>query len=277
VPELPEVETVRRGLAAAFAGRRITSVDATGTRSTRRHPDRQAFVARTEGQVLEDVGRRGKYLLGRLGSGDIIVVHLGMSGQLLRADAQDPAVRHTHVVWWFAGGLQLRFVDPRTFGEVFVTRPDGAGVLPELARLGVDALEGMPSWQDLATVLAGRRTRLKPLLMDQRVVAGIGNLYADEILFAAKLSGDRPADSLSRADLRGLHAAITGILGAAVTHRGSSLSDAQYRDIEGAVGDYQQHHAVYAREGQPCLRCGTPVGRARRGGRSSFSCPRCQR
>ncbi len=277
MPELPEVETVRRGVAGAFAGREIIAVTAGGGRTTRRHSDVKAFVGRCQGQVVESVDRRGKYLLLRLGSGDVVVVHLGMSGQLLRGGVLDPPVRHTHVEWSFAGGTQLRFVDPRTFGEVFVTRADAGGAVPELALLGPDALEGLPRWSSLAAVLVGRSGRLKPLLLDQHRLAGIGNIYADEILFAARLAGDRRADSLSSAEVRRLHAAITGILEAAVAHRGSSLSDAQYRDVDGAVGDYQLHHAVYAREGQPCLRCGRPISRRRERGRSSFSCPRCQR
>ena len=292
MPELPEVETVRRGLASWFAGRRITAVSATGLRTTRRHADSRELAARCEDRILEAVRRRGKYLLLDLSDGGVVVVHLGMSGQLLRSRAGDPLPAHTHVVWSFDGGLELRFVDPRTFGEVFVSRaaapgpggvpdPGGVGLDPagvaELAGLGPDALEGLPTWQALAAVLAGRRTRLKPLLMDQRRVAGIGNIYADEILFAAQLSGDRPAGSLGRGEIRRLHAALRSILAAAVEHRGSSLTDAQYRDVDGAVGDYQLHHAVYGREGQPCRRCGRPITRRRDGGRSTFSCPRCQR
>ncbi|MCU4183779.1 bifunctional DNA-formamidopyrimidine glycosylase/DNA-(apurinic or apyrimidinic site) lyase [Acidiferrimicrobium sp. IK] len=277
MPELPEVETVRRGVAEAFTGRRITDVAATGRRTIRRHADAAELVGRSRGQVLDAVDRHGKYLMLRLGGGDVIVVHLGMSGQLLRADAGDPPPRHTHVVWSFDSGPELRFVDPRTFGEVFVTGHDPAGVLPELALLGPDALEGLPSWRTLAAVLDGRRTRLKPLLLDQHRIAGIGNIYADEILFAAKLAGDRPAESLTTAEIRRLHAAIGDILRTAVAHRGSSLADAQYRDVDGAAGDYQLHHTVYAREGQPCVRCGRLIVRRREMGRSSFSCPRCQR
>jgi formamidopyrimidine-DNA glycosylase len=277
VPELPEVETVRRGVEAAFSGRRIDSVEASGVRTTRRYPDRQAFADRCRGQVLVAVDRVGKYLLLRLGGGDVVVVHLGMSGQLLRAAVDDPRPAHTHVVWSFEGGRQLRFVDPRTFGEVFVTRPEATGVIPELAPLGPDALAGLQSWRSLATVLADRTTRLKPLLLDQHRVAGIGNIYADEILFDARLAGDRPARSLTTVEVQRLHASIGAILSTAVAHRGSSLSDAQYRDVEGTVGDYQLHHAVYAREGRPCRVCGTPIVRRREAGRSSFSCPRCQR
>lgn len=277
MPELPEVETVRRGVAGAFTGQRISEVLATGVRTTRRHQDVAEFVRRCEGQVVESVGRRGKYLLLGLGSGDAVVVHLGMSGQLLRAIPDDPEVRHTHVVWCMDGGVQLRFVDPRTFGEVFVTGPDAAGALPELARLGPDALDGLPTWRSLAAVLAGRRTRLKPLLMDQHRVAGIGNIYADEILFASRLAGNCPANALTSAQVRRLHAAMRSILTAAIAHRGSSLSDAQYRDVDGAAGDYQLHHAVYGRGGQPCTRCGHPIVRRREMGRSSFSCPECQR
>ena len=277
MPELPEVETVRRGVDAAFAGRRIVAVAATGVRTMRRRPDVATFVARCQGRTLRSVGRRGKFLLLGLDSGDVVVVHLGMSGQLLRCSPADQPVRHTHVVWAFDSGMELRFVDPRTFGEVFVTAPDARGVVEELAHLGPDALEAMPSWRELAAIVDGRRAPLKALLLDQRRLAGIGNIYSDEILFAAKLAGERPAGSLTRAEVRRLHAAIGAVLSEAVAHRGSSLSDAQYRDIDGAVGDYQLHHTVYAREGLPCVRCGRPITRRRTMGRSSFACPRCQR
>jgi len=274
MPELPEVETVRRDLASLAVGRVIEQVEATAPRCIRRHPSAEDFCGRLAGGRIGEVDRRGKYLLVRLDGGVVLVVHLGMSGQLLwvpaEAVADEPRRKHTHVVLTLDAG-EVRYVDPRTFGELFVTTDD----VPELAHLGPDAIAVGPA--DLKTVLRARRTQLKPLLMDQRFLAGIGNLYADEILWLAKLRYDRPADSLTAAEVRRLHAAMVETLNAAIERRGSSLADEQYRDLFGAVGDYQADHNAYDREGKPCPRCGRPIVRLKWSGRSTFLCPRCQR
>jgi formamidopyrimidine-DNA glycosylase len=272
VPELPEVETIRRDLDRELAGRRIDTVVATGRRSLRRYDDLDAFVRELLGQTVEAVGRRGKYLLMQLGTDRrALVVHLGMSGQLLLVPPDHAVVAHTHVVLGFGAGQELRFVDPRTFGEMFVTATGD-----ELAHLGTDALAGIRSPAHLTGLLAGRPTKLKALLMDQRFVAGIGNLYADEILFAARLRYDRPAATLRPREVKRLFDAITTTLEAAVDHRGSSLADEQYRDVFGAIGDFQNRHQAYGREGEPCPRCGRAIVRVKTGGRSTFLCLRCQ-
>jgi len=272
VPELPEVETIRRDLDRELAGRRIEKVVATGRRSIRRYGDADAFVRGVLGRTVETVGRRGKYLLLHLGPAPgALVVHLGMSGQLLLLDPGHPAVAHTHVVLGFGTHRELRFVDPRTFGEMFVTSTGD-----ELAHLGVDALTGITSRTHLAKLLASRPTKLKVLLMDQRFLAGIGNLYADEILFRARLRYDRPAGTLSPREVGRLFKAISATLEAAVDHRGSSLADEQYRDVFGAIGDFQGRHQAYGREGEPCPRCGRAIVRVKTAGRSTFLCLRCQ-
>jgi formamidopyrimidine-DNA glycosylase len=178
MPELPEVETLRRDLEREVVGKRIKSIEVHGLRAIRRHRTRKEFIGRLEGRRITAVERKGKYLIVRLDSPDVLVVHLGMSGQLLRARGpKDPVARHTHVVFSFASGGQLRYVDPRTFGELFVTAADHlADDVPELAHLGFDALEQAMSWVDFAAMLRARRAKLKPLLMDQRFVAGIGNI-----------------------------------------------------------------------------------------------------
>jgi formamidopyrimidine-DNA glycosylase len=278
VPELPEVETIRRDLEREVAGLTIERVDATGVRTLRRTGAFEPFVREVEGYRLTVADRRGKYLLLRLETGRVVVVHLGMSGQLLYAAPGTPLGPHTHVVWHFGGGPELRFVDPRTFGEVFVSTPSQPGGVPdELAHLGADPFDATLTPATLATGLAGRRTKLKPLLLDQRFVAGIGNMYADEILWAARLGPDRPAAGTSRREASRLHGAIRETLTAAVAHRGSSLADEQYRDLYGEVGRYQARHNAYGREGRPCPRCGSPIRRLKAYGRSTFFCPRCQR
>ena len=221
-----------------------------------------------------------------------------MSGQLLRVKSvKEPKPKHTHVVLTFTQGGELRYVDPRTFGEMFVSTPpanadgspglaavatpgsDGAAVrraVPELAHLGFDPIEDMMSWDRFAVLLRQHKAGLKSLLMDQEFAAGIGNLYADEILFAAGLRYDRRSDQLSATEVRRLYRAMVETLAEAIKHRGSTLADEQYRDLFGEVGDYQDSHQVYDREGKACRRCRNPIVRVKSGGRSTFLCEHCQ-
>jgi formamidopyrimidine-DNA glycosylase len=279
VPELPEVETLRRDLEKDVVGKRIREVEVSGMRSIRRHPNKKHFIGKLEGRKITAVQRRGKYLLLRLEGGDILVVHLGMSGQLLRAKGgpKDVAPKHTHVVFTFTQGGQLRFVDPRTFGEMFVTTPDELEEqVPELAHLGFDPVDDVMSWTRFGEMLMARKTKLKALLMDQKFVAGIGNIYSDEILWTAGLRYDRSSDKLTSQEVRRLYRAIVETLQDAIKHRGSSLADEQYRDLYGETGDYQSQHKVYDREGQACRRCRSTIVRVKVNGRSSFLCPQCQ-
>ncbi|HUQ39753.1 MAG TPA: bifunctional DNA-formamidopyrimidine glycosylase/DNA-(apurinic or apyrimidinic site) lyase [Acidimicrobiales bacterium] len=286
MPELPEVETIRRDLEKEVVGKKIKAVEVSGLRSIRRHPSKKAFVSRLEGRKITAVSRRGKYLLLKLdtdpanngAAGDILVIHLGMSGQLLRAKGpKEPTDKHTHVVITFTVGGQLRYVDPRTFGELFVATTDEvANSVPELSHLGFDPMEDMMSWNRFGDLLTARKMKLKPLLMEQKFVAGIGNIYADEILFAAGLRHDRSSESLTSQEVRRLYRAMIETLQEAVKHRGSSLADEQYRDLFGKIGDYQKEHKVYDREGESCRRCRSPIARLKTGGRSTFYCDQCQ-
>jgi formamidopyrimidine-DNA glycosylase len=298
VPELPEVETLRQDLSKEVTGRKIKLVAVANGRSVRRHQSAKHFRAPLEGRTIKAVGRLGKYLLVTLDSGDTLVVHLGMSGQLLRVKSpKEPKVKHTHVVITFTQGGELRYVDPRTFGEMFVSTPpkkadgtagqpalspagnDGASIrraIPELAHLGFDPIEDMMSWDRFGYMLHQHSSGLKALLMDQSFAAGIGNLYADEVLFAAGLRYDRTSDSLSAVEVRRLYRAMVETLAEAIKHRGSSLADEQYRDLFGELGDYQGSHQVYDREGQPCRRCRNSIVRVKTGGRSAFFCEHCQ-
>lgn len=308
MPELPEVETLRQDLNREVSGRRIKSVAVTNGRSVRRHNSAKQFRSFLEGRTIRSVHRLGKYLLMGLDSGNTLVVHLGMSGQLLRVrSTKEAKPKHTHVVVEFSQGGALYYVDPRTFGEMFVSvaSTDGAAsgssagasssgglaptsgqgvgdgaalrrAVPELAHLGFDPVEDVMSWDRFAALLRTRKTGIKALLMDQEFVAGIGNLYSDEILFAAGLRHDRASNSLSATEIRRLYRAMVETLGDAIKHRGSTLADEQYRDLFGESGDYQGQHQVYDREGQPCRRCRNVVVRTRWGGRSTFYCEHCQ-
>ena len=177
----------------------------------------------------------------------------------------------------FTQGGQLRFVDPRTFGEMFVTHADDIEKeVEELAHLGYDPLETAVSWDYFGEMLRARKTKLKALLMDQKFMAGIGNIYSDEILFTAGLRYDRMSDSLSSSEIRRLYRAISEVLQDAVKYRGSSLADEGYVDLFGKPGEYQEHHQVYGREGEACVRCRRPIHRARYSNRSTFYCDACQ-
>jgi len=181
------------------------------------------------------------------------------------------------VVVSFTGAPQLRFVDPRTFGELFVTGRDRLeDDLPELAHLGFDPLDDQMAWTTFGQRLLARKSKLKPLLMDQRFMVGIGNLYADEILFAAGLRHDRSSDSLTHQEVRRLYRGMVETLTDAIKHRGSSLADEQYKDLFGEIGEFQRLHNVYDREGEACPRCRATIARVKLGGRSTFFCPRCQ-
>jgi formamidopyrimidine-DNA glycosylase len=277
MPELPEVETLRRDLEKEIVGKKIKSVDVTGKRSTRRHKTSDDFVKRVEGTKVTEIRRRGKYLLLVLDSGDVMVVHLGMSGQLVRAKGKEEVDKHTHVVVTFTQGGQLRYVDPRTFGELFVTTPENLqSDVPELAHLGIDPFEDAVSWVEFGQMLLARKAKLKSLLTDQEFIAGIGNIYADEILWEAGLRWDRSSDTLTSQEIRRLCRAMTEVLQEAIKQGGSTLSDGQYKDLFGEEGSYQGEHKVYDREGQPCVRCRSLIAKEKNDGRSTYFCPSCQ-
>jgi formamidopyrimidine-DNA glycosylase len=278
VPELPEVETIRRDLEKEAVGKRIKAVEVTGTRSIRRHTNKKQFIARLEGRKVTAVERKGKYLLVKLEGADYLVIHLGMSGQLLWSkNGKEEKAKHTHVVMTFAPAGQLRFLDPRTFGELFVTAVDELEAqVPELAHLGFDPVEEAISWTVFGEMLHSKHRKLKDLLMDQKFLAGIGNIYSDEILWGAGLRYDRSSDDLTSQEIRRLYRAMSETLHDAIKHRGSSLADEQYRDLFGNVGGFSSEHNVYDREGEPCRRCRSPIQRIKLGGRSHFLCEQCQ-
>ena len=277
MPELPEVETIRRELDRDVVGKRIKTVTVTGTRSIRRHTNKKQFTSRLEGTKISSVERRGKYLVMKLDTGDLWVTHLGMSGQLLRVAAKDEVSKHNHVTVTFTQGGQLRFLDPRTFGELFVTTPDDLeGELPELATLGVDPVEEPMSWQTFGHLLLRHPMKLKAFLMDQSILAGLGNIYSDEILFAAGLRYDRMSDSLSTQEMRRLYRSVVETLHDAIKYGGSTVADQAYVNLQGKPGEYQEHHKVYDREKQACRRCRAPIAKAKFQGRSTYFCEQCQ-
>jgi formamidopyrimidine-DNA glycosylase len=277
---------VRRGLAEHVIGRRLAAVEILHPRAVRRHvPGAADVVSRLAGRTLAAARRRGKYLWVELDSAqrpaEALLAHLGMSGQLLVSDPATPREKHLRVLFSFAdGGPQLRFVDQRTFGglsvEAMVESGPALGLVPEpIAHIAMDPMD--PRF-DLGAVVAGvraRRTGLKRALLDQSLVSGIGNIYADEALWRAKLHGARPTASLTPAAVRGVLNASAEVMGEALAQGGTSF-DALYVNVNGNSGYFERSLNVYGQEDRPCPRCGTPIRRESFMNRSSYFCPRCQ-
>jgi formamidopyrimidine-DNA glycosylase len=276
MPELPEVETVRRGLATWVTGRRIAAVDVRHPRAVRRHlPGPADFAAALAARTVVDVCRRGKYLWLPLDSGDAVLGHLGMSGQMLVQPADTPDELHLRVRFTFDDdGPQLRFVDQRTFGGLSVS-PGGATLPVEIAHIARDPLDPSFVDEEFVAALRRRRTGVKRALLDQTLVSGVGNIYADEALWRTGLHGARDTGALSRPRARALLGHVRDVLREALGAGGTSF-DSLYVNANGESGYFGRSLHVYGREGEPCDRCGAPIRREPFMNRSSHSCPRCQ-
>ncbi len=275
MPELPEVEVVRRGLEAAVIDRTIDSVRVLHPRSVRRHlPGPADFGDRLAGRRIIAARRRGKYLWLPLDSGDAVLGHLGMSGQLLVRPSDAPDERHLRVVLALSGEVDIRFADQRMFGGLSLSE-GGAAVPPEIAHIALDPLD--EAFDDVGFILAlrHRRTGLKRALLDQSLISGIGNIYADEALWAARLHYARPTATMRAAEVARLLGEVRAVMLRALDEGGTSF-DASYVNVNGESGYFDRSLAVYGREGEPCPRCGSPVRRDPFMNRSSYTCPTCQ-
>ncbi|MDT0350938.1 bifunctional DNA-formamidopyrimidine glycosylase/DNA-(apurinic or apyrimidinic site) lyase [Pseudonocardia charpentierae] len=285
MPELPEVEVVRRGLADHVVDRTIARVEVAHPRAVRRHLEGGGdFAARLQGRTITAARRRGKYLWLELDGGepgsDAVLAHLGMSGQMLVATPDRPDEKHLRIRLAFSdGGPELRFVDQRTFGGLSVhplVPAVGGGLLPApVAHIARDPMDPAFSLDDAVAAIRRRRTELKRALLDQTAVSGIGNIYADEALWRAKLHGARPTEKLTRAQGRTVLTAAAEVMDEALAQGGTSF-DALYVNVNGASGYFDRSLAAYGQADRPCPRCGTPIRRESFMNRSSFSCPRCQ-
>jgi formamidopyrimidine-DNA glycosylase len=293
VPELPEVETVRRGLAPVMEGARIIRVEA--RRPDLRQPLPRDFAKRLEGQTVTGVGRRAKYLTADLASGDVLLMHLGMSGsfRVSQKDAtaapgkfhhpRNTAPAHDHVVFHLSSGATVTFNDPRRLGLMLIVPRRELGTHPLMREVGPEPLGNAFDAKALAAACAAKKTSLKAVLLDQTVVAGLGNIYACEALHRAWLSPKRQASTIAaragapNAKAFALVDAIKAVLNDAIKAGGSSLRD--HRQTDGELGYFQHHFRVYDREGRPCVTpgCGGTVRRIVQNGRSTFFCPKCQK
>lgn len=273
MPEMPEVETVRRTLYDRLVGQAVDRVEIITPRQIW-HPDPDTFRAELEGARFSEIDRRGKYLLFRLGS-LTLVGHLRMSGHLYVCEPEQPRDKHLHVVFHLSGGSELRYDDQRKFGGFHLLGPGGAGAPPGLLSLGPEPLSRQFTPQVLGAGLARRRTPVKAALLDQRTVAGLGNIYVDEALFCARVHPQRSAESLTAAEIKRLHGCICRVLEQAIAKRGTTFS--LYSDGVGEAGDMYDELQVYDRTGQPCPRCGTPVQKLAVAQRGTHICPQCQK
>jgi formamidopyrimidine-DNA glycosylase len=277
MPELPEVEVVRRGLADHVAGRTITSVELRGHRVARRHlAGPQDLADRLAGRRIAAVRRRGKYLWLDLEDALGLVLHLGMSGQLLIEPSEAPDEKHLHARFRFAdGGPELRFVDQRTFGGLALADLDETGIPTSVAHIGRDLLDPLYDRGSVIAAVKVRDSAIKRVLLDQRVASGIGNIYADEALWRAGVHGERVAHTLTKPLIGTVLDHAVDVMREALDQGGTSF-DALYVNVNGESGYFDRSLAAYGQEGRPCRRCGTPIRREHFMNRSSFSCPRCQ-
>ena len=280
MPELPEVETTRLGLVPVMEGREILRAQV--NRPDLRWPFPPRMAERLTGALVLRLNRRSKYILADLSTGETLLIHLGMSGRMLISGAMlgrfhhdHPAPqKHDHVVLDMAGGARVTFNDARRFGAMDLIATDRTMTHPLLATIGPEPLGNGFNAASLSTRLAHRTAPIKALLLDQRVVAGLGNIYVCEVLFRAKIHPARPAGSLSPAETAALVPLIRQVLTEAITAGGSSLRD--FRQTDGELGYFQHRFQVYDREGDPCRICTGPITRTVQSGRSSFYCPACQ-
>jgi formamidopyrimidine-DNA glycosylase len=277
MPELPEVEVVRSGLTAAVGGRRIASVTVLHPRPVRRHPaGPDDFAASLVGRTFAEPRRRGKYLWLPFTDGDALMAHLGMSGQFRLDPPGSPLPSQCRVVFRFAdGGDELRFADQRMFGGLWLSA-GGADVPDEVAHIALDLFDPALDLPALAADIRRRRSGIKRVLLNQMVVSGIGNIYADESLWRARLHYDTPADRLTRKRTLELLTAARDVMAEALLEGGTSF-DTLYVNVNGSSGYFERSLAVYGREGLPCLRCGRAIVREPFMNRSSYRCPSCQR
>lgn len=274
MPELPEVETIKNTLAPLICGDTVIKAHILHT-DVIKYPDVAAFAENIKGQTIASLGRRGKYLLFFFEQGGRLVVHLRMTGRMLFARPEQPLLKHTHAVFDLASGAQLRFSDTRRFGCLWLLGPEEEDCYTGMSKLGPEPFGAGFDAAYLKRALGKRKVNIKQGLLDQRMIAGLGNIYVDESLFTASIAPTRPAASLTDKEWKNLTAAIVCVLRESITHNGTTFSD--YLDGRGQKGDNMSYLKVYKREGQPCFRCGNPIHRIKVAGRSSFFCSECQK
>jgi formamidopyrimidine-DNA glycosylase len=273
MPELPEVETVCRSLRPHLLGRTIQRVDVLEAR-LRSRIDRAAHAG-LAGKTINEIGRKGKYILLVLDGGAVWLVHLGMSGKLICVDSNSARRKHDHIIVQFQGGGELRYHDPRRFGLSLVTTSERLEALPQLRGLGIDPLDRELTGEYLFRFTRASERRIRDLLLDQQIIAGLGNIYANEILFRAGIKPTTRSRRLTRRQVASIARVTPELLRQAIRWCGTSFSD--YRDADDQRGEFQNHLTVYDRHGESCRACAAAIKRANLGNRSAYYCPSCQK
>ena len=280
MPALPEIEVLRRDLEKEIVGRRFKDVDVrpggNAMKAIRRHAKRKEFQDLLEGAKVEGVGRAGTWITLELDNGHMLVIDLKETGHLTKTSSSDGIESNTHVVFGFTIGGQLRLVDKEKESEVFVVTADEFAALRADLGSSIDPLEHPVAWQTFSQMLENEQKRMKELLLDPRFIVGLGDIYSDEILFAAGLKHDRPSNELSSQDVRRLYRALMEVLQDALKGRGTSYGGDAFADLHGDAGQYQLELKVYEREGESCRRCRNAIEREETNGYVSYFCPQCQ-
>ncbi len=280
MPELPEVETIKNDLAPQIVGKTIEAVTFPPDprcRILRRCISQQEFIREIVRTKILNVRRRAKYLICDLDSERTLVMHLGMSGQILLCPSRSPLERYVRAIFHLSGNKEIRFADPRKFGEIFLQSTSVPDLPLDLDRLGPEPLDRTFTAKALMQTLRSSRRAVKAVLMDQRAIAGLGNIYSDESLFLAGVHPARKGYSLTEDETRSIHRAIRTVLRSAIKHRGTTAKDKRYRDGKGQSGNFQNRLNVYQRRSLPCPRCGAVIEIMPIGGRTASFCPRCQK
>jgi len=280
VPALPEIEIIRRDLEKEVVGRRIKDVEvrpgSNAMKIVKRHGRRKDFQDLVKGARIESIDRVGRRILAHLDNGRVLVFDMGESAQLRKTSTSDGLASHTHLVFGFTIGGQLRMVDPKLTSEVFVAERNDLAGADELGAFSLDPLETALTWQRFSSLLEQRQEAMRSLLLDEGFIVGLGDIYADEILFGAGIRFDRRSDALSSQDVRRLYRSLMETLQAAVKARGTSWGDSEFTDLQGNPGQFQLDLKVYERDGEPCRRCRHEIVMASVDGRVTYFCPQCQ-
>ena len=275
--ELPELETLRRELEKESVGKRFKVPEVTGAKTTKRNGNKKVFQARLEGAKMKSVDRRGHFLVGNLDNGELLLIDIGEKGYLEKVAPRSTPPKGTVISFGFTQGGHIRLVDTGGTAQAFVVASDAvAEEVPELVASGLDPVADAVSWTSFARAILARNLKLKALLMDPEMVAGIGPIYSDEILWEAGLRHDRISSELSSQEIRRLFRALVETLHEAVKHRGTTLGDNGFVDLYGKEGDYQNHLKVYGRDGEPCRRCRADVVKTRFASKPLYYCDACQ-
>ena len=273
MPELPEVETVCRSLRQCVLHRKIVQVQIRMAKIIKQ-PTVEEFAQKLNGLEIINIRRRGKYILIELEQDLVLVVHLRMTGKLLWQERKEPVGKHTHIILQLDNAWDLRFDDTRQFGAMYLTAKNELALISGLQTLGMEPLDIDFTWEAFLNLTQGKKQKAKVFLLDQRYVAGIGNIYADEILFQAGIHPETLMNTLEEEELQRLWSAIIDRLEQGIKYGGSSIKD--YVDSFGNAGTFQEHHKVYGKSGQACVNCGSTIEKIKLGGRSTCFCPNCQ-